>query len=91
MHIFVSTLIVCQKSDDGLIGFEQVFKTTEYSPRNIALSMLMLAGIDALPGVTDDEANWFYFIMRSIMSEYNTDKIKSKNINKPTLGVDGVI
>ena len=41
--------------------------------------MFMLAGFDDLPGVTDDEANWFYFIMRSIISEYNTDKIKSKS------------
>ena len=56
----------------------------------------MLTGFDDLQGVTDDETNWFYFIMRSIMSEYNTDKIKSKHksTNKVsyahiTLGVDG--
>jgi hypothetical protein len=79
-----------------LIDFEQIFKTTEYSPRNIASSILMLTGFDDLQGVTDDETNWFYFIMRSIMSEYSTDKIKSKHkcTNKViyahiTLGVDG--
>jgi len=90
--VFVSS----QESDDELIDFEQVFETTEYSPRNITSSMLKLAGFDDLPGVTDDEANWFYFIVRSIMNEYSTDKIKSKHkcTNKVsyahiTLGVDG--
>ena len=87
-----------EESNHGMIDFEQAFDLTEHSPRNTALSMLMLAGFDDLSGVTDDEAYWFCSIICYVINEYDSEKIKPKyrltnkvSFAQITLGVDGGI